>query len=260
MLRLWFPRLSVLAALLTLALTIAPSAHAQHIRMCTVSWAPFYGPDLPRNGFITAITKAAFEAAGHTASVEFMPWARAMLEVRQGDRDMLLGLYLTEERAAAYKFTDRLYPTTNVLVAGKQLGIRRFSSLHELEGYSIGFGRGWSFGEAFDNADFLDKQPTNDQLLSLRKLFAGRIDMVATSFGRFRYLARQEGFDLDKTAILEPTLTSEYLYNAFSREIDNVDELIADFNQGLKRIREDGTFDRILEEMGYARDEPGGDV
>lgn len=250
------PRASRAAAAALMLLATAPfgPAQARDIRVCTVSWAPFYGPDLPRKGFITAITRAAFEAVGHDPRFEFMPWARAMLEVEQGDRDMLMGLYRTAERAETYVYTERIHPTTNVVIAREELGLARFDSLRDLEGYSIGFGRGWSFGEAFDNAGFLDKRPTNDQRLSLRKLFAGRLDMVVSSFGRFRYLAKQEGFDLDRTVVLEPPLTKDFLYNAFSPKLENADALVADFNRGLEAIRADGTFDRILEEMGYARD------
>lgn len=226
---------------------------AREIRICTVSWEPFYGPEMSRNGFVAEITSAAFAAVGHDARFEFMPWARAMLEVKQGDRDMLMGLYKNDERADTYQFTDSIYPTTNVIIARKEIGIREYTSLRDLEDYSIGFGRGWSFGQEFDRADYLNKQPTNDQRLSLRKLFAGRVDMVASSFGRFRYLAKQEGFDLDKVVVLDPPLSKDYLFNAFSPRLDNADELIAEFNRGLGIIREDGTFDRILSKTVYAR-------
>lgn len=79
--------------LLALLVTLPLPLTAREVRMCTVEWAPYYGAELPRNGMLTALTDAAFRAGGHTTALEFMPWARAMLEVKQGDRDLVLGAY-----------------------------------------------------------------------------------------------------------------------------------------------------------------------
>lgn len=237
--------------LIVLALVGAAPAHARQITMCTLNWEPYYGEDLPRDGFFTEIVRTAFERAGHTVEVEFMPWARAMLEVEQGDRDILLGAYYNEERAKTYIASESIYTDEVGLVTLEGTGISQFDSLRDLSAYTIGYGRGYSVNEEFDNAEYLNKEPEKSQVLNLRKLYAGRIDMIAGSFSSIRYLANQEGHDVDRMAFLEPPLKENTLHIMVSRAIDDGDQLLADFHEGLRSIRADGTYDRILIEMGY---------
>ena len=230
---------------------LAPlQAKARDLVMCTVPWAPFYGPELQQQGFITALSKAAFSAAGHDAEIQFMPWARAMLEVRQGDRHVLMGAYYTDERAENYIFTDRLYSTRVGLVAMKDLGVTEYDSLRDLQDYTIGYGRGWATTEEFDSAEYLDKEVADNNVLNVRKLYAGRIDMIAMNFDRFRRIADEEGFDPDRAVFLDPALKESGLYMMVSRALADPQALAEDFNAGLRQIRDNGRYDEILGEFG----------
>lgn len=243
-------RAVVWAALLLL---LAPTAaHSREVVMCTLNWAPYYGEDLPRNGFFTALVRRAFDRGGHEAKAQFMPWARAKLEVKQGDRDVLLGAYYSDERAETYLASDSIYTDEVGIVTRKDLvDIRSFDSLRDLTDYTIGHGRGYSVNEEFDNAEYLDKEAAKNQVLNLRKLYKGRIDMIAGSFASIRYLANQEGHDVDELVFLDPPLKTNTLHIMVSRAIDDGEQLLADFHKGLREIRQDGTYDRTLEQMGY---------
>ena len=243
---------SVWTALLV-ALTLAfaaTAAEARRVVMCTVPWAPFYDPGLEDEGFISEISRAAFRAAGHDAKLEFMPWARAMLEVRQGDRHVLMGAYYTDERAETYIASDRIYTTSVGLVALKDLGVSSYGELRDLSEYTIGYGRGWATTDEFDNADYLDKEAADNNVLNVRKLYAGRIDMIAMNFDRFSQIAADEGFDPDRAVFLDPPLQSSGLYLMASRAIENPETLIEEFNEGLEAIRQNGRYDEIIERFG----------
>ena len=243
---------SVWTALLV-ALTLAfaaTAAEARRVVMCTVPWAPFYDPGLEDDGFISEISRAAFRAAGHEAKLEFMPWARAMLEVRQGDRHVLMGAYYTDERAETYIASDRIYTTSVGLVALKDLGVSSYGELRDLSEYTIGYGRGWATTDEFDNADYLDKEAADNNVLNVRKLYAGRIDMIAMNFDRFSQIAADEGFDPDRAVFLDPPLQSSGLYLMASRAIENPETLIEEFNEGLEAIRQNGRYDEIIERFG----------
>ncbi|MDX1610545.1 MAG: transporter substrate-binding domain-containing protein [Halofilum sp. (in: g-proteobacteria)] len=238
-------------ALLAAGTLTVPSAQARQLTMCTVNWEPFYGENLPRNGFFTELVREAFERGGHTVNVEFMPWARAMLEVKQGDREVLLGAYYSDERAETYWASEPIYTAEVGLVTLTDVGLESFSSLRELAGYTIGYGRGYIVTEEFDNADYLTKEPAEDLARNVRKLYAGRIDMVAGSFANIRYAAQQQQRDLDRLRFLQPSLKESTLHIMISRAVPDGEQLLADFHRGLRAIREDGTYERILREMGY---------
>ena len=228
----------------------APAAEARRVVMATVPWAPFYAPELDDEGFISEISRAAFNAAGHEADLEFMPWARAMLEVRQGDRHLVMGAYYTDERAETYIASDRIYTTSVGLVALQDLGVTSYGELRDLSEYTIGYGRGWATTDEFDNADYLDKEAADNNVLNVRKLYAGRIDMIAMNFDRFSQIAEDEGFDPDQAVFLDPPLQSSGLYLMASRAIDDPEGLVEEFNEGLKTIRENGRYDEIIERFG----------
>jgi polar amino acid transport system substrate-binding protein len=229
----------------------ASTAQARQVKMCTLNWEPFYGDKLPRQGFFTEIARTAFDRAGHSAKAEFMPWARAKLEVEQGDRDVLLGAYYNEERAKTYRASDPIYTAEVGLVGLEDLGVDSFDSLRQLSDYTIGYGRGFTVSEEFDNAAYLDKEPAENLNLNVKKLFAGRVDLIAGSFENIRYIAQQQNRNVDKLVFLEPPLKKSTLHIMVSRGIDDSEELLADFHNGLRQIREDGTYNQILREMGY---------
>ena len=244
-------RLRAILLVCGLAVLAAPVAEARQLTMCTLNWEPYYGENLPRNGFFTELVREAFERGGHTVNVEFMPWPRAMLEVRQGDREVLLGAYYTEERAETYWASKPIYTDRVGLIARRELGITSFDSLRELSDYTIGHGRGFAVSEEFDSAEYLDKEAEESQVLNLRKLERGRIDMIAGSFASIRYLAQQEGIDTDDMVFLEPPLKENTLHIMISRNIPDGEQLLEDFHRGLREIRRDGTYEQILREMGY---------
>jgi len=252
-------RLSYLALSTFLGVLLASTAQAAEqdgnapVRVCTLNWAPFVANDLPRDGFLNALTRAAFNAAGRQMRMEFMPWARAKLEVEQGDRDMVQAAYYNEKRDENYIFTQPLYPTQVGLVALKSLGVAEYDSLRDLEEYEIGLARGFTTSPEFDGADYLQKEPAKNNRLNVRKLYEGRIDMIAMNFDRFMYLARDEGFDPGRAVFLEPKLAEHQLYLMASKSIPDGQQIVEDFNNGLQRIKENGTYDQILEDMNMAR-------
>lgn len=240
------------AGILGLAILQPSHADGNEISTATLNWEPFYGEGLERNGFFTAITNAAFERAGYDVDNEFIPWARAMKDTHDGYRDVLQGAYYSEERAEEYYVSDVVYEAEVGLVARRDVDIQTYDSMRDLEGYTIAVGRGFAHSDAFDNAEFLDKQASDDHpQLAVRQLFAGRIDMIAGGIPAILHEITEQGHDVEDVVVIQPPLVVNPLHNMVSRNHPRGEELIADFNRGLRQIREDGTYDRILVDMGF---------
>ena len=242
-----FSKKSLLAILL--AFVLVPTAQAREISMLTVEWAPHYGSELPEEGLTTAIVKAAFRASGHVSGVDFIPWTRALKEVEEGKADIVMGAYHNKEREQTYIFSDPIYFLQLGLIARPGLGITRYDSLRELAPYSIGISRGFANSEEFDAANYLNKQIASFPNLNIRKLFRGRIDMAVMNFDLFRYEAGKEGFCIGDVEFVEPPLETHGLYLMASRNIADGNKIIADFNRGLVKIRQNGEFDRIVNRL-----------
>jgi len=242
-----------LLALAALAVSLQPQAQdSREITTATLNWEPFYGEDLERNGFFTAITNAAFERAGYAVDNDFIPWARAMKDTHDGYRDVLQGAYYSDERAEEYYVSDVVYEAEVGLVARPEIDIRRYDDMGDLEGYTIAVGRGFAHSDEFDEAEFLDKQPVDDHPeLAVRQLFAGRIDMIAGGIPAILHEVTEQGHRVDDVVVITPPLVVNPLHNMVSHNHPRGEQIIADFNRGLRAIREDGTYDRILVEMGF---------
>ncbi len=233
-------------AVLVFALAFGSALEAREISMLTVEWAPHYGSELPEQGLTTAVVKAAFKAGGHSSQVDFIPWSRALKEVEEGKADIVMGAYHNSDREKIYIFSDPIYFLELGLIARPGLGINRYQKLQDLTPYSIGISRGFANSEEFDAANYLDKQVASTPNLNIRKLFRGRIDMAVMNYDLFRYEARKEGFCISDVEFMEPPLETHGLYLMASRNIDDGEQIIQDFNRGLERIRKNGEFDRIV--------------
>ena len=56
---------------------------------------------------------------------------------------------------------------------------------------------------------------------------------------------------MSEVVVLSPILGKKGLHLMMGRKIPDHEKIIADFNKGLKEIREDGTYGRILSSHGF---------
>ena len=219
--------------------------------MVTVNWEPYYGESLKEGGVISDIVMSAFEQVGHKAKVAFVPWRRALKLVKDGQRDVVMGAYFSKERDKIYVYSQSIYEVEVGLISKKPDGIDRYNDLTDLASYSIGVQRDYVNSEAFDAADFLNKDIAKSAAINIKKLERGRIDMLAAAFGIFRYeLNLSGGNDIDFNFI-QPLLSQQSLYIMASREIADAKSIVADFNRGLAMLKKQGLYDKILKSHGF---------
>ncbi|MCJ8297503.1 MAG: transporter substrate-binding domain-containing protein [Pseudomonadales bacterium] len=230
---------------------LSNNSWSQNIKMVTTEWEPYYSSNLEAGGVVTAVVVAAFKKVGHETTINWYPWSRALKIVEYGGADVVMGAYYSEERTEKYYFSDPFFSIDVGLIALKNLGIDHYKSLKSLAPYTIGAVRGWVYTDEFDSANFLKKQLTVNQVMSIRMLFAGRIDMVVASIPVFIHETRHiPKHEIKETIVLKPLLDSRSLYLMFSKKNNNSLTLLEDFNRGLSEIRADGTLEKIISRYG----------
>lgn len=238
--------------LLALAMSVlVQPIQARVVQVATINYAPFSGEELREGGFQTAVLRAAFIAAGHEPVFNFYPWKRAYAMTIDGRADFVTSIFFNEDRDKILNFSDTVYVGEVGLVALKSLKISEFSNLEDLKPYRIGVLAGAIFQEEFDKADYLKKVVVHRDQLNMPMLFNGRVDMVATSLIYFQHkVANSEKFDVKQLKILRPSLKVRSVYVAASRQISDHNELVADFNRGMREIKANGTFQKIAASFG----------
>ncbi len=247
-----FLKLAVLLmVLIGMPLFIADGAEQKHIRFVTVKWEPYYGPDLRDKGYLTELIRESLKRVGYTMTVEFVPWKRALHDTKNLYYDGLLGLFYSEDRAKWIAFSDPVDKSQMVFFTTKDREIT-WQTLQDLKPYKIGIERSYAYTEAFDHADFLDKEPVRKVELNLKKLVEGRLDLVAASRNRFLYWIKNNRPELiDTVKVVPKPLSVNPLYVGFPRADPAHARHVEDFNKGLSAIKKDGTFDRILAKHGF---------
>ena len=199
-----------------------------------------------QGGYLVAVTQRAFERAGYAVTVSYVPWARALRMVATGEAEALLGAYHSPERAERLLYTDPIGQAEVVFFSLRDAGIR-YQSLEDLRPYRIGTILGASYTPEFDAADFLMKEPVSDYLLNLRKLLAGRVQLVLEKRSVVEQaLATRFTSEAPRVVSLDKPLKSARFFNAFSRAVPGHERKVADFNAGLRSIAADGTLAAIM--------------
>ncbi|MGJ3523872.1 substrate-binding periplasmic protein [Nitratidesulfovibrio sp. D1] len=241
------------------ALPGQPQADDSVLVIATCDWPPYAERHLPHGGYAVQIIRAALAAAGLEARFEFMPWARGMALLREGQVAAVAPAYKTTGRESECDLSAPFPggPLTLFALAGNA---RRWTDLRDLADLRIGVVRGYAHTDAFDEAPFLNKEAANDETANLRKLMAGRIDAMAADRNVVHYRLRRDlSGDPATLAEFDPVLGERDLYVCFARTRPGHAALRAAFDKGLAAVRAAGLVDELHREMRrLAGEQPAG--
>ena len=228
------------------------SAAAAEIEVATIDWKPYSGRDLTNYGFTSEIVSKAFERSGLGVKFTFLPWKRARQETEMGKIDVLSPAYSSAERAQVYAVSEPYAWSTLVFCKKKGKDIT-YKELKDLKPYKIGVVMGYVNSPEFDQADYLQKDPASSDLLNLKKLLGGRVDIIVIDkFVVADLLANNPKLKatLDDIVFLDPPVAVHSIHAMISKTIPEFTQKLEAFNRGLQEITKDGTVEKIIEKHG----------
>ena len=235
---------------LSIVVVTSSIAAEKHITAVTEPWPPYMGPKLIDNGFLPQVLDAAFRRVGYSVDVEFKAWEDALNDVKTGAKDILCGAYYATEREQYLAYSQPIAEAQDVLFikAGKKIS---YTQLSDLKPYKIGVVRGAVHGKEFDAADFLIKEADAERDQNIRKLLVDKIDLMAGPRDVINYIIKRD-FPLfvNKIVAIDPPLSTNKIYFCFSKKVARHQELLDVFNEGLKLIKNDGTFYYLAKKHG----------
>ena len=225
-------------------------AGEKHITATTEPWPPYMGHRLVIQGFLPEILVEAFEQVGYTVTVEFQAWAKALADVKKGEKDILCGAYYTQEREAFLAYSEPIAEVQDVLFmkAGRNI---TYQQLNDLKPYKIGVVKGAAHGKEFDAADFLNKEEVTHSEQNIRKLLVDKIDLMAGPGDVIKFIIKRDFPQfVDKIKVIHPPLSTNKIYFGFSKKGARHPELLNAFSKGLRRIKNNGTFYYLAKKHG----------
>lgn len=223
------------------SLVMVSGACAADYKITTLDWPPYTGEKLPAMGMSSAVVSEAMKAAGHNAKIEFHSWTRAVNLVTSDDAyTAFFPAYYTKERAAKYLYSDPIGTVQLVFVERKAAPIT-WTTYDSLKGKKIGVVKDYANTEELD-AKIANKTLTADvapdDVKSLLKLAAGRLDVAVIDVNVFNSLAKSDASVkavADQLQVNAKPLESKQLFLCFKKSPEGEVALKA-FNQGLKKI------------------------
>lgn len=213
-------------------------------------------------GYVIELTGAAFALHGYRVDYQVIPYARAIEATRRGAFDAVAAVAAEDTPGFVFSHVVGLSPTVLATRKGSGFVWRGPQSLEPLRlGAVIGIE---SWGSAVsgyiaanrDNPDRVDfSGGTEPYAMNVRKLLAGRVDVIADSGPVLGHTLRRLGVT-DAIEIHPVPSEVQPLMMAFSPANERSTELVRLFNDGLGRIRSSGELARILARYGIADWEP----
>lgn len=195
-------------------------------------------------GIDVDIIKAVAANQGFNIDIQSLGWDAAVTAVQAGQADALLaGASITDERKAnGWIFSDSYYDSYQVFAAKADSGIE---SLDDLKGKTIAVKNataGANYAESLKDEygfkiDTYEDSPTMYQAVVL-----GQADACVEDKPIMADNIKTGGLDL---TIVESTASEVAPYGLAIMNKDN-QELLDMFNKGLQEIKDNGTYDEIL--------------
>lgn len=211
-------------------------------------WPPYESESLPDLGPIPALVGAAFAHGGTHVEFKSLPWWRMLHEVETGTIDGALIWRDTGNRRATYLFSDPIFKS-RISIFFRRNEVRHWTKLSDLSAVRIAVTASYHYCPEFDQlADQgqLNLERTAADDLNFSMLKAGRVDatIVESAYGRWRLAQMGDAAGSiveDKHAVCVAPM-----YLLVSRAVTYGPALTERFNAGLRQVKADGRFDRLL--------------
>ncbi|WP_404425747.1 substrate-binding periplasmic protein [Thalassospira australica] len=258
----FFREIGLAAALLLFAQTHAnahelPPVHAgETLVIVTNDYPPYARANAPQS-FLPDL----FDAIGREMNVhfefDFKPWKRGEQDVENLEAWGTLPYRRTEERTRKFNFSDALYIEDSPFFAYNAQGAKpeiRYETLADLHSYRLGGIQGYYYQPWFDEAG-LNVEYALSEEQNFRMLHMGRIDLFSTARSVGWHVIRRlfPPEEAEKFYTIEkPLLEGAGLYLMTSKDYPNGDELLEHFNAALAKVKQNGTFESLMNRHGLA--------
>ena len=228
-----------------------PAGSAEHIKVAFGNaLAPWIMPET-NSGIILDIIRESLEPVGYTIEPIYYPYARRVKSFKQGLVDATSDMNLntiTNENLEGF-FSDNAYTYENYAFSLHE-NAYQFKHLNDLAGLRL---MSWQGAIAHLGDEYAKMASGNafykeshDQASQVKMLFLRRVDVIQLDeqiFNYYRVKVNQQG-DISTNASVDRFPLFGKSPNGFlfrSKKIRNL------FNQQLKRIKENGQYDKIFE-------------
>ncbi len=237
-----------LTCLLSFCAWSLPAEENAPITLLMGEWTPYSSESAEHGGVLTQTVVEALSLVGLETEVRFLPWKRAMHEVRSGKADVTAGWQKTSERLQHLLFSQPIFHGRVVFFHRKDYPFE-WSTIDDLKQFNMavisGYGYSDDMSKAIAAGDLIPNVVRNERQL-FKMLTMGRIDVAPSNMEVGFTTLREHMPDQKDRITTHPKPINEAAYHLVTanRSLMN-DQLIADFNKGLEKLVASGRYAEI---------------
>ncbi len=112
--------------------------------------------------------------------------------------------------------------------------------------------RGYSYGQRFDEANYLLKEQVLDEATLVRMLVGHRFDLAIGNPFAIKLQAESQGFG-DRIEFIQPTVDKSPIYMAVSRKYPNVLKLASDLTGAIYELKQTSMYRTMLQRYAWSK-------
>lgn len=235
------------------------SAYSQTIRIATGEYPPYCSSSAKHKGFISHVVTEAFARQGYDVEYDFLPWKRAIRQTQNGDYDATSWWVYNSERAAKFIYSDALVTTSAHFFYVKSHNFDfDWKTLKDLDPYKVGVTRGYFYSKEL--TEYREANPNRFEMVNtdeqnIKRMLVKRIDLFPVDLVVGLELLRTRfGPNVIHQVAYHPRpLRSKEGFMLFPKAKEGSEKVRRIFNAGLKSMKEDGTYDQMMDNLlsGY---------
>ena len=221
------------------------------IRLASGEWSPLMSEKLPHEGYATHIVSEAFAAVGVKVTYGYFPWTRSMEYAKDGLWDGIFGYSRTPEREKSFYYSDIIYSQIEYLYHLKTFPLN-WKKIEDLRGLRIGgtVSSVYPLLDAAEKKGILRIDRAKDHTANFKRLLRGWVDAVPVTNIMVSYSLGQLSPEEREKITRSDTPTDHVDYHLLlSKAVKGNKRFLTLFNQGYKRIKENGVYDQISKNL-----------
>jgi polar amino acid transport system substrate-binding protein len=212
-------------------------------------WCPYNCDPKDKNpGYITEVIDSVLLKKGHKMDYQILAWNRALLEVTDGKYNAVIGASETDIKGGIN--TESFGSSKSCFFVKKESAFK-FGGVSTLNGKKVGIIKDYKYGDEIDKdiasrAAGYDISFGDDALtLNIRKLDAGRVDVVLEDDAVFNYTAMKE--KMSGKFVSGGCLEANLIFVQFGPKNPKNAEYAKAISEGLNELRASGELKKILD-------------
>ena len=210
------------------------------------SWPPYADENLPGQGLAIELVTTALKRTGYSPQVKTASLTQILEGSKTGVYDVFATPWYTMDRDQYLDFSQP-YLESHICFIKRKDSAFEYAGFDDLEGMKIGVIQDYAYDEDFNQSAAIEKVRESSLLENLKKLIEKEIDLTLDDERVLRYqINRFMPGNRENLEILEKPLVVRGVNIGVSRKNPDHKKIVADFDNAIAAMKQDGTYDSIL--------------